>query len=225
MDAPSSNVHIDSKESTVYSQIFRPKLVIEYGIPIDYDDPNVNSSIYDFANVTDVDTLNNIFYIDNTTSGGSFTGSESNSAYTNIGADDGNYHRVASPTGAGISGIRFETKIDENASDILKIEINHKLQFNYSSGTNPMDDTIELYIYDNNTMNWISENVNTFGNTKYSSRKGFMQTVTYTIYITDNFDRYLDSNGVLKYCLLVNDNMGFAIYTDTYYYYVKNLFL
>jgi hypothetical protein len=165
-----NNFYIYPKESSSSSEIYRPKLLIEYGIPIDPLDTTIKSQVYNYANVTDVDTLNNIFY--NANIGFlnfAFVGSESNSAYTNIGVDDGNYYRVSSGS-TKWGGIRFETKIDQNVSVIKRIEITQKYYYNYVDSGNPIDEVINIAIYDNDSMSGIYENSDLYGNNKFSSR-------------------------------------------------------
>ncbi|KYC47312.1 MAG: hypothetical protein APG11_01286 [Candidatus Methanofastidiosum methylothiophilum] len=213
------NLYIWSKDYATVN--FRPYLLIEYGNPIDPSDTTIVSKTYNYANVTDVDTYNNVFY--NTNIGSynfSFNGTEANASYVNVGTDDGNYVRVASGS-TKYGGIRFETKIDENVSIIQRIEILHKFYFNYADNGNSMDEDVYIKLYDNDASNWITENTDTYGNNIFTSRTYLRNLTNINVYITDNFDKYINEDGVLKYAMITKDFMGDTLNQDSYYYQVK----
>ncbi|NMC77495.1 MAG: DNRLRE domain-containing protein [Candidatus Methanofastidiosa archaeon] len=221
----SSNVHIHSKNQSVgWMALWKPFFIIEYGNPIDPLDTTIKNKTYDYANVTTEDPLNKVYYISNTTTGHTFNGTELTDAeYLKVGVNDANYVRATSPVStAGKVAYRFETKIDENASVIKRIEIHHFLYTSYTTGTSPMDDVMSLGIYDNESTAWVYQNANTFGNfEKLGSRTSFLTLKDYTIYITDEIDRYINDDGVLKYSVYTDDQASYGINLDTYYYQVK----
>lgn len=201
-----------------------PILVIEYGNPLDLGDSRVKLKTYTFEDVTDVDTYNNIFY--NTNIGSmnlGFAGSETNTAYINVGIDDANYYRFNGvDTALKYVGIRFENKIDENVTKIQRIVIKHKGTIpTYVGG--PLMYKFDNGIYNNDALSYVvTENIDTIGCLNdYSIVKYYYNTVaTNNVYISNNFDKYINDDGVLKYSFVIYKYANKEQYFDTYYYEV-----
>ncbi|KYC52169.1 MAG: hypothetical protein AMQ22_00946 [Candidatus Methanofastidiosum methylothiophilum] len=213
-----------TKEKVTYYVQARPKLIIEYANELNEGDPDIKYTIYNYANVTDVDTYNNVFYNANIGSfQPAFNGTEANTTYTYFGSDDANYHRLEDTTNAQrYMGFRFETKIDENVSKIQKIEILFKGNLSYYNQFNPQDMNFRAYIYDNNAPGYINENVDTRGNySEYYERTYWGGPKTHNLEIGNNFDKYINEDGVLKVSIIYESVYTYKCFFDGYYYQVK----
>ncbi len=209
--------------SKYHTNTYESHLIVEYGNPIDPLDTTIKSQTYNFANVTDADLYNNFYYNSGVSSDYGFVGSESNTAYTKIGVDDGNYYGIASPEAtAGNSQIRFETKIDQNVSDIRRIEIKHKYLHD-SSGASSTYPNHFSRVYDYDSLTWVYNNTDIYGcDNEYRESTWFYKTLTtFEIIIVDNFDKYINEDGVLKYASRGYEASSLGLYMDTYYYQVE----
>jgi len=215
-----SEKELITKEDTT-AENTKPRLIVNYGNSLDTEDPNLKSIIFNYANVTTVDTFNNLYYSDSIVTP-EFVGSESNTTYINIGTDDGNYHRLTSISGSINMGYRFETQIEDvNISDIQKIEITYKGLCSYASGTSYAAG-FKTLVYDYNNTVYINENEDVYNNLIYNNLKMMWTSATpRVIHIADGFDNYIDDDGVLKVVLYFVDNTSTIYNFDIYYYQVK----
>lgn len=199
----------------------KPLLIVNYGNTLDTSDSNLKSIIYNYANVTTVDSFNNIYYSDNIITY-EFVGSESNTTYTNIGSDDGNYHRLTSVSGSINMGYRFETQIEDvDINEIQKIEITYKGLNSFASGSSYAGG-FRTMVYDYNNSAYINENEDVYNNLIYNNLKMLWTSVTpRVIHISNGFENYIDEDGVLKVVLYFVDTTSTIYNFDIYYYQVK----
>lgn len=214
------NVQLVSKDFPIGTdmEFVRPRLIVIYGDAIDISTLEVNS--YTYEGITDVDLYNNYYYaaIQSVEINSNFIGSESNSAYNSISFDDVNFNSMVTINSQHYCiGNRFEMKIDEDPSTIRKIDVRIKSDLT----KNDVTSYIDPYVYCDFDETWYRYNSDILGIGRNTSNFYLDYERDVTFSIVNNFDRYIDENGVFKTSLLFSKSFGHKYDFNIYYYEVK----